>query len=59
MTETATPESPATPATDTELLEQHVAREYEAGFVTGPIPVNAKSVLSQDALWGRTVRRRG
>ncbi len=31
MTETATPEADLT---DTELLEQHVAQEYEAGFVT-------------------------
>ncbi|MFQ5525079.1 MAG: Fe-S cluster assembly protein SufB [Thermoanaerobaculia bacterium] len=31
MTETSTPQATAT---DTELLEQHVAQEYEAGFVT-------------------------
>ncbi len=34
MPETATPATPTTPASDTELLEQHVAQEYEAGFVT-------------------------
>ncbi|MCP4202756.1 MAG: Fe-S cluster assembly protein SufB [bacterium] len=34
MPETATPTTPTTPASDTELLEQHVAQEYEAGFVT-------------------------